>query len=308
MRPIRLIPADTRFDFVGKRRFAFAFSILLLLLAVASVAVQGLNFGIDFRGGTLIEVRTNEPADIAGMRTALSGAGLGEVALQEFGAPTDVLIRIQQQPGGSEAQATVVETVRGILGEGVTIRRVEFVGPKVGGELIEAGILAVVLALGAILIYISLRFEWQFGVAAVLALAHDVFISIGLFSVTQMEFNLSTVAAVLTIAGYSINDTVVVFDRTREALRKYKSLPMRDVLNMAVNETLSRTLVTSGTTLLALLALVGFGGEVIRSFCIALIWGVVIGTYSSIFIAVPILLYLNLRRSGKAPAKGEARA
>ncbi len=298
MRPLRLIPPDTNFQFIALRKRAYIISILLILAAVASLAVQSLNFGIDFVGGTLIEVRTKGPADISAMRQTLSALDRGEVGLQEFGQPTDVLIRIQQQPGGDAAQQATVAAVKEALGDSVEeYRRVEVVGPKVGGELIEAGAISVALALLAIMAYIWFRFEWQFGVGAVLALAHDVITTVGVFSILQLEFNLSTVAAVLTIAGYSINDTVVVFDRVRENLRRYKTLPMTDLLNRSVNETLSRTVMTSVTTLLALLSLFFLGGEVIRDFAFAMIWGVIIGTYSSVWIASATLLWMGVRPS-----------
>ncbi len=298
MRPLRLIPPDTNYRFIALRKRAYIVSIVLILVSVASLAVQSLNFGIDFVGGTLIEVRTKGPADISGMRQTLSALDRGEVGLQEFGQPTDVLIRIQQQPGGDAAQQATVAAVKEALGDSVEeYRRVEVVGPKVGGELIEAGAISVALALLAIMAYIWFRFEWQFGVGAVLALAHDVITTVGIFSILQLEFNLSTVAAVLTIAGYSINDTVVVFDRVRENLRRYKTLPMIDLLNRSVNETLSRTVMTSVTTLLALLSLFFLGGEVIRDFAFAMIWGVIIGTYSSVWIASATLLWMGVRPS-----------
>ena len=298
MRPLRLIPPDTNFQFIALRKRAYVVSVVLILAAVASLAVQSLNFGIDFVGGTLIEVRTKGPADISAMRQTLSALDRGEVGLQEFGQPTDVLIRIQQQPGGDAAQQATVAAVKEALGDSVEeYRRVEVVGPKVGGELIEAGAISVALALLAIMAYIWFRFEWQFGVGAVLALAHDVVTTVGIFSILQLEFNLSTVAAVLTIAGYSINDTVVVFDRVRENLRRYKTLPMTDLLNRSVNETLSRTVMTSVTTLLALLSLFFLGGEVIRDFAFAMIWGVIIGTYSSVWIASATLLWMGVRPS-----------
>ena len=256
MRRLRLIPGETNYGFIARRRLAYMVSALLLLVSAASLAVQGLNFGIDFIGGTLIEVRTKGPADLSAMRSTLGNLGLGDVGLQEFGRPDDVLIRVQRQPGGDAAQQGTVTKVKQALGDGVLeYRRVEVVGPKVGGELIEAGAIAVLLALLAITAYIWFRFEWQFGVGAVLALTHDVITTIGIFSILQLEFNLATVAAVLTIAGYSINDTVVVFDRVRENLRRYKQLPMADLLNRSVNETLSRTVMTSVTTLLALFSL-----------------------------------------------------
>jgi len=267
--------------------------------------VQGLNFGIDFRGGILIEVQTRGPADIPELRRSLGALDLGDIQIQEFGAPNDVLIRVQQQEGDDEAQQRAVTLIKQTLGARVAeYRRTESVGPTVGSELIRAAILAVALALGAILLYIWFRFEWQFGVGAVVALAHDVIATIGLFALTQMEFNLSTVAAVLTIAGYSINDTVVIYDRVREELRRYKKMPMVELLNLAANRTLSRTFLTSFTTLLALLALVLLGGQIIRGFALAMIFGIVVGTYSSVFIAVPALLLLNLGRRSFAGDEG----
>ena len=296
MRPIRFIPHTTSIDFVGKRVFAYVLSSLLLLGSVGFFFVNGLNFGIDFRGGILLEIQTDGPADVQELRSIVGALNLGEVQIQTFGELDDVLIRVQRQVGDEAEQLEAIAKIFTALGDRVVEnRRTEFVGPTVGGELIKAAILAVSLALGAILVYIWLRFEWQFGVGAVIALAHDILTTIGIFAFTQLEFNLATVAAILTIAGYSINDTVVIYDRVRETLRKYKKLSMPEVLNIAVNATLERTLMTSVTTLLALIALVVLGGSIIRDFALAMIWGVVIGTYSSIFIAVPTLLFLGLR-------------
>jgi preprotein translocase subunit SecF len=298
---LRLVPDRTSFPFLRYRNLAFALSAALVVISLLLLPLKGLNFGIDFQGGTLIEVRMpGDAADLAGMRAALGGLGLGEVALQEFGVPTDVLIRIERQQGDEAEQLAAVELVKGALaesyGEGISYRRVEFVGPKVSGELLWAGILAVVCALLAILVYIWFRFEWQFGVGAVVALIHDVALTVGIFSLLGLEFNLATVAAILTIVGYSLNDTVVVYDRVRENLRRYKSLPLPALLDRSLNETLARTLMTSLTTLIALGALFVFGGPVIRDFTFAMIWGVVVGTYSSIFIATPLLLHLHVRR------------
>ncbi len=298
MRLVSFIPTGTRIDFMRWRRTAGMASIALTVLSAALFLAVGLNYGIDFRGGILVEIRTEGPADIGALRSQLSTLDLGEVELQEFGEPTDVLIRIERQSGAEREQLKAVEVVKQALGPGVDYRRVEFVGPKVGAELIEAGITAVLLALGAMLIYIWFRFEWQFGVGAVVALMHDVILTIGIFSLLGLEFNLSTVAAVLTIAGYSINDTVVIYDRVRENLRKYKTLPIDDLLNLSVNDTLSRTILTSVTTLLALFCLFFFGGQVIKGFSFAMIWGVVVGTYSSIWVAVPLLVYMKLKRGG----------
>ncbi len=293
---LTMIRPGTKIDFISRRRLFLILSAALIVVAIGSYVARGLNFGIDFQGGIMLEVRTSGPADLAAMRGTLGGLGLGEVTLQEFGAPNDVLIRVQKQAGDEKAQARAIEAVKAALGPGVEYRRTEFVGPTVGGELRRDGAIAVFLAIAAMLIYIWFRFEWQFSVAAVAALSHDVILTIGLFSVLQMEFNLSTLAAILTIAGYSINDTVVVFDRVRENLRKYKKLPLPDLFNQAINETLSRTVMTSVTTLIALLALFLFGGQVIRDFSFAMIWGVIIGTYSSVCLAVPLLLRLNIRR------------
>lgn len=297
MRLLTVIPANTTIDFIGKRKMAFGLSIILVIISIGAFLTQGLNLGIDFRGGILIEVQTEGPADIQELRRTLGGLGLGEVQVQEFGAVDDVLIRVQQQDGGEDAQQLAITAIKAALGDTAKeYRRTESVGPTVGAELVKAAVLAVALALGAILIYIWFRFEWQFGVGAVLALSHDVITTIGLFAITQLEFNLATVAAVLTIAGYSINDTVVIYDRVREELRRYKKLAIPDLLNLAANRTLSRTFLTSVTTLIALVALASLGGPIIRDFSLAMIWGVLIGTYSSIFVAVPALLLLNLGR------------
>jgi preprotein translocase subunit SecF len=297
---LSIISRVPKLRFVDHRNLFFALSTVLIVGALALFAVRGLNYGIDFQGGIVIEVRTPAPGQIGQLRDTLSGLGLGEVALQEFGAPDDILIRVQKQPGGDEAQQAAVNLVKTTLGDGLEYRRTEFVGPKVSEELFLDGVLAVAAALIAILAYIWFRFEWQFGLGAVVALIHDVLATVGVFALTGLEFNLSTVAAVLTIAGYSINDTVVVFDRVRENLRKYKSMSLPELLNNSINETLSRTVMTSLTTLVALLSLYILGGEVIRGFSFAMIWGVVVGTYSSVCVAVPLLLYLGVRRNTAA--------
>jgi len=299
---LKLVPADTAFKFVGLRHIAYAVSALMVLASLALFFTNGLNFGIDFRGGTMIEIGTEGPADIGDLRNRLSSLNLGDVQVQEFGAPNDVLIRVEQQAETEGSDQTVVELIRGELGEGVEYRRVEVVGPKVSSELVEAGTLAVVMAVILMLVYIWFRFEWQFSVGAVLALMHDVILTIGIFSIFQLEFNLSIIAAILTIVGYSMNDTVVVYDRVRENLRKYKKLGLGELLDRSINETLSRTAMTSITTLLALLALYIFGGEVIRGFTFAMMWGVFIGTYSSIFIAAPLLMILGVKRDWSVAA------
>ena len=304
LKPLRLVPSNTAIEFIGFRRLAFALSLFLVIGSALSYITISLNFGIDFRGGILLEVRTaDDQADLPAMRAELGALNLGEVSIQEFGGPRDVLIRVQRQEGDEKQQLAAIETVKAKLGDGYSYRRAEFVGPTVGAELIEAGIMAVLFALGSILVYIWFRFEWQFGMGAIVALMHDVITTIGLFALIGHEFNLATVAAILTIAGYSINDSVVVFDRVRENLRKYKKKPIAWVLNLSINDTLSRTVMTSVTTLLALLAIFFFGGAVLADFALAMIWGVCIGTYSSIFIAVPVLMYVNLHRGGDTDDK-----
>ncbi len=300
---LRLVPANTKVPFIRHHVIAFIFSALLAVGSIVMFFGPGVNLGIDFEGGILIEIGTDQPADVSAMRRSMSGLGLGEVALQEFGSPTEVLIRIERQTGGEKEQLAAVDAVKRQLSQDfgdVSYRRVEFVGPKVSAELVLAAVEAVGIAVVAMLLYIWFRFEWQFSVGAVLALVHDVVLTIGMFAVTRIEFNLASVAAILTIVGYSINDTVVVYDRIRENLRKYKQMEIPDLLNLSINDTLSRTTMTSVTTLLALLSLFFFGGEVIRGFAFAMIWGVVVGTYSSIFVAAPLLLHLKLQRGGAA--------
>lgn len=306
---MQLIPAGTNFQFIVRHKVFFILSMILIVGSILLFSIRGLNYGIDFQGGILLEVKTEGPADIAAMRTTINGLGLGDVSLQGFGAPNDVLIRLQKQGGGEKAQQEAVEKVKAALGTGVEYRRTEVVGPQVSNELFLDGIYAVCLAMVAMLVYIWFRFEWQFGLAAVIALLHDVFCTIGIFSILQWEFNLSTVAAVLTIAGYSINDTVVVFDRIRENLRKYKTMGLAELLNLSINETLSRTIMTSLTTLVAISTLYLFGGEVIRGFSFAMIFGIVIGTYSSICVAAPLLLYMKVpRRTTTAEEAAKAQA
>ncbi|MGI9412044.1 MAG: protein translocase subunit SecF [Hyphomicrobiales bacterium] len=296
IRPLKFVPIDSKIPFMSFARPAFMVSGVGVLVAIALFLIIGLNLGIDFRGGTLIEIQTEGPANISELRNKVSGLGLGDVQIQEFGADNEVLIRIEQQPGGDVAQQEARGKVRDALGDGVTYRRVEVVGPTVSGELAIQGTIAVFAAIFAVLVYIWFRFEWQFSVGAVLALVHDILITIGMFSILQLEFNLSIIAALLTIVGYSLNDTVVVYDRVRENLRKYKKLALSDLLDLSINQTLSRTILTSVTTLIALGSLYTFGGEVIRGFTFAMIWGVIIGTYSSVCIASPLLLMLGVKR------------
>jgi preprotein translocase subunit SecF len=297
---LKWVPENTAIDFIAKRFFAFTLSGILLLGSVVMLFTNGLNFGIDFTGGTLVEVRVSEETpDLGVLRNELNDLDLGTISIQEFGAPNDLMIRLPEQEGDATVQQAAINKVRAALDgkfESVDYRRTEFVGPQVGKELKKKGMYAVLFSILGMLVYIWFRFEWQFSVAAIVALVHDSLATIGLFALTQMEFNLSTVAAILMIAGYSINDTVVVFDRIRENLRKFKKMAVREVLNNSINQTLSRTLMTSITTMLALIALWVFGGEVIRGFVNALIFGIIIGTYSSIFVASPILTFLNIRR------------
>lgn len=307
---LKWIPDNTAINFIGMRFIAFAISAVLIFGSIGLLVSKGLNFGIDFTGGTLIEIKVpNQAPDLGDLRTSLNDLKLGAISIQEFGAPDDLLIRLPEQDGGAEEQKVAINTVRAMLDEkfeSVDYRRTEFVGPQVGKELKKQGLYAILFSMLGMLAYIWLRFEWQFGVAAIIALFHDTIITVGLFSLTQMEFNLSTVAAILMIAGYSINDTVVVFDRIRENLRKFKKMALSELLNNSINQTLSRTIMTSLTTLLALLALWVFGGEVIRGFVNALIFGIVIGTYSSIFVASPVLTFLNIRHDKKPqPEKAE---
>lgn len=293
---LRIVPDDTKFDFMRFRRISFPLSAVLSIAAMLLYFFVGLNFGIDFVGGTLMEVQSRSgPANIAQMRTTLNGLGLGEVQLQQFGAPTDVLIRIQQQPGGDTAQQAAVAKVRQALGADIEYRRVEVVGPRVSTELLAFGTVGLMTAILGILVYLWFRFEWQFALGAMIANVHDLVLTIGFMSLAQIDFDLTSIAALLTILGYSLNDTVVIYDRIREMLRRYKKMSMADLLNISVNSTLSRSIITHVTVTLALLALLLFGGPAIHSFTATMMFGVVlVGTYTSIFIAAPILIYLGV--------------
>ena len=306
MRHLKLIPDDTKIPFSRWRYVAVGLSLVVMVAAVVLLVTRGLNFGIDFKGGILIEIATDGPADIGSIRSDLGGLGLGEVQIQEFGQADDVLIRVASPEGddADRASQAVVEKIKGALGDDVEYRRVEVVGPQVSGELVEDGILAVLVSVALMLLYIWFRFEWQFSLGAVVALVHDVLATIALFCLLQIEFNLQSIAALLTIVGYSMNDTVIVFDRVRENLRKYKKMDLAELIDLSVNQTLSRTVMTSGTTLLALLALFVFGGEVIRGFTFAMIFGIFIGTYSSIFIAGPVLLAVGVSRDATTGGLG----
>jgi preprotein translocase subunit SecF len=297
-------PHNTRIPFMRFKGICFWLSIAGMVLSLALFFGRGLNYGVDFKGGSIIEVQsTTGPADIAELRDRLGRLGLGDVQIQIFGAPNEVLIRLEQQPGGEAAQQAALRTVIDALGQGYTQRRVEVVGPAVSSELRTTGIIAVLASIAAIIIYVWFRFEWQFALGAVVALTHDVLLTVGIFSLLQLGFDLAIVAALLTILGYSVNDTVVVSDRIRENLRKYKKMELDELLNVSINETLSRTILTGATTLAVLLALYIFGGEVIRNFTFAMLFGVIVGTYSSIFIAAPLLGYLGVKRDWSGAEK-----
>jgi preprotein translocase SecF subunit len=299
LRPLHFIPSDTKIDFVAKRWWAFSMTIFLVVVTAWSLAVNGLNLGIDFKGGIQIVAKdkAQHAVDDAALRAQLGALNLGEIELQQYGTPDVVMIRVQMQGDGEKAaQDKAVDSVKQKMGDGYEYS-VDVVGPTVGKELLHAGILATVLAMLAISAYVAIRFEWQFGVAALISTFHDVLTTVGLYSVLHLDFNLTAVAALLTLAGYSINDTVVVFDRIRETLRRQKSPSLRAVINDSVNQTLSRTTMTAGCTLLALLPLVFMGGQTLINFSLALTWGIVVGTYSSIYVAAALLLYMPpLRR------------
>lgn len=317
MRHLKLVPAETKFGFMGLRRAMVGLSLALAVGTLITLLLQGLNLGIDFRGGVVIVAETEQATDAGVYRSVLGDAGFSEAAITDIADPAEALtgderhqtmIRLPLADGAQAAQTDQISQARQALEAalpGVKFLSVDSVGGKVSGELLQTGLIALGLAVAAILIYIWLRFEWQFAAAAVLSLLHDVVLTFGVFSIAQVEFNLPVIAALLTIIGYSLNDTVIVFDRIRENLRRYKTLPLDQLLDLSINETLSRTVMTSVTTLLALGALVIFGGEVLRPFTAAMIWGVLVGTYSSIFIASPILLWLGLDRgSNESPKAG----
>ncbi|MCF6232279.1 MAG: protein translocase subunit SecF [Rhodobacteraceae bacterium] len=307
---LKLVPQETKFDFFNHWKRWLGLSALLMVLSFGSFLIFGLNFGIDFRGGTTIRTVSAEALDVAAYRNALEPLGLGDMTITEVFDPTFAadhnvaMIRIQAQEGEEAATSGMITSVQGALMAvvpDITFDAVESVGPKVSGELITSAVLSVALAMAAVLIYIWLRFEWQFALGAVAALVHDVILTIGVFSLVQIKFDLAIIAALLTIVGYSLNDTVVVFDRVRENLRKFKKLSLSEILNLSINSTLSRTVMTSVTTLLALISLFVLGGDVIRGFVFAMIWGVVVGTYSSVFVASSILLYLGVKRDWSKP-------
>jgi len=297
MRLLKLVPRDTKIDFVGVRYIAFALDALLLLVAIVSLTTQGLKLGIDFTGGVLLEVKTVQAIDIAPMRAQVNTLGFGESQLQYFGGgecetPVNSCVLIRIQPKEEGAEQAVARAIQAALGEGYEFRRVEVVGPKVSGELFFDGIVATILAVVMIAVYVAVRFEWQYGIGAIVATGHDVFVTAGLFSLLQLDFTLASVAALLTLAGYSINDTVVVFDRIRENRRRYKRMPLGELINLSTNQTLSRTVLTSGTTALAVLPLLLFGGPALFDFTAAILFGILVGTFSSVYVASALLLYL----------------
>ena len=298
---LRLISDNTTIKFIRLKTFSFSLSAALSILAILSVVFIGLNFGIDFKGGILLEVRTANNISISDIRKEVSNLNIGEVSIQEFGAKSDYLIRVERQKGSDNAQQIAVEALKGVLNsafaDGIEYRRLEYVGPTVSKDLISDGVMAIFFAIVAMLAYIWFRFELPFAIGAIVALLHDIILTLGVFSILGLEFNLSTVAAILLIIGYSMNDTVVVYDRIRENLRKFKKMELKSLLDKSINETLTRTINTTITTMLALGALYLIGGQIISDFAFAMLWGIIVGTYSSIFIASTILVYLNIRRA-----------
>jgi preprotein translocase subunit SecF len=309
MKLLRLTPENTKFGFMRFRRVSYPFSAVLSIISVVLFLTVGMNFGIDFAGGTLMELRsTKGAADLGALRELGTKLNLGEVEVQAFGNSNDLTMRIRVQPGGDAAQQAAVEKVKAAIGNDYEFRRVEVVGPRVSGELVQSGTLGVVLSIVAVLTYLWFRFEWQFAVAAVIATMHDLLLTVGFFSLTQLEFNTTSIAAILTIVGYSLNETVVVLDRIREMMRKYKRMPIAEMIDVSINAVLPRTLMTATTVFLALLSLVLWGGHVIQSFSLAMMWGLFTAVYSSIFICSPILIYLGVRTDGRGPAGDAAEA
>ena len=296
-KPIEFVPPGTKFSFVSHYKLALAETIALAILTVVLMSTLGLNFGVDFKGGTMIEVRTTDgPADIAALRAKVGALNLGEVQIQQFGAPNEVLIRIEDQPGGDQALQAAVGKVQAALGDKIELRRVEVVGATVSSELIVAAITALALASLGIFVYVWFRFEWQFSVSAIVALVHDIAMTVCLFSILQIEFDLTIVAALLTLIGYAVNDTVVTFDRVRENLRKYKRMPLDQLIDLSINETLSRTVMTAGSVFITLIALFVLGGPVIRGFTLAMLFGMVVSSYTSMYVAAPLLYLIGVKR------------
>ena len=302
-------PHGTQLPFMKFKNLCVALSFVAMAVSLAIILVKGFNFGVDFKGGSLIEVRAKSgSADISQMRDKLNGLGLGDVQIQSFGTEADALIRIEQQPGEDDAQQQAAKKVLEALGPDFDQRRIEVVGPAVSSELRMTGLIAVLASIVAIVMYVWFRFEWQFSVGVVLGLFHDVLVTAGIFSLFQLGFALAIVAALLTILGYSVNDSVVVADRIRENLRKYKKMPLTELLNLSINETLSRTILTGVTTIAVLLALFFLGGEVIRNFTFAMLFGVIIGTYSSIFVSAPVIDFLGIKRDWSDEKSGTSKA
>ena len=306
---IKYIPAQPNIGFMKLRHISFPFSALMSVIAMVLFIYPGFNLGIDFRGGTIIEAQSAAPvADVGALREHLNDLEMGEVQIQQFGSPRDVLIRIGQTGETEAQQQEVIAEIRHALGDEYSVRRTESVGPSVSAELVRQSILALVLGAFAVLAYLWFRFEWQFAVGALVTTLHDIFVTLMIYSALGLDFDLTSIAAILTIMGYSLNDTVVVYDRIREMLRRYKKMPLPELLDVAVNATFSRTLIVSLTTFFSTLALYFFGGEVLKGFSLAMTVGVVIGTYSSIFVAAPILIHLGLRASTVGqPAKSEVK-
>ena len=307
MRLIRLWPEGVHFDFMRYRRVTYPLSAVMSVLTVILLLTVGLNFGIDFQGGTLMEMQAKSGrGDVAAVRQAAESLGFGEVEVQEFGREGGISLRFALQPGGEAAQGLVVEKARDAFSAAYDFQRVEAVGPRVSGELVQSGTIGIILSVIAVLFYLWFRFERELAVAAIVGTLHDIVLTLGFFLITRHEFNMTSIAAILTIVGYSLNETVVVFDRTRELLRRYKAMPTKELLNLSINSTMSRTVMTGTTTLLSLLALVIFGGRAIEGFAQVMFVGVFICTYSAIFISTPVLIYIGLQVGGRVPAKDAA--
>lgn len=296
----KLIPHDTKIDFISKRKYVFLFSIIMTLGSILAFFFHGLNYGVDFRGGFVMEIRTQEKADIGALRTKLNDLHVGEFSLQAFGSDKDVMIRMPSSGESQAEQNAALEKIKATLGDNVEYRRLEKIGPKIGDELVHDAFLAVIISLCAILLYMWIRFEWQFAICGVIALAHDCIVLMGLYSTCHyFEFNVNSIVALLMTACYSIHDSVVVFDRVREDMLAYRNMTIVQLLNKAINETLSRTMLTSLTTVLSLFALCFCGGKVIFDFCFPILFGLCFGTFSSICLAAPLLLYTGIRIDGK---------
>ena len=296
-KPVELVPHGTKFSFVAHQRLAIIETIVLGLITIVLLSTLGLNYGIDFRGGTLMEVRfTKATPDLVDLRSRLSALGLGDVQIQEFGAVNDLMIRVEEQPGGEPAQQEAVRKVQAALGKDIDLRRTEVVGAVVSQELLQSSVIALSIAAVGIFLYLWLRFEWQFSVSAIVALLHDIAFTLCVLSIFQIDFDLTIVAALLTLIGYAVNDTVVTFDRVRENLRKYKQMPLGDLIDLSVNETLSRTVMTAGAVLLTVLSLFLFGGEVIRGFTLTMLVGMAVSSYTSFFVAAPLLYTFGTKR------------